>query len=220
MENNKQYVKLCLHCGNETLMNEIVTKRKSWNEGYGYYGFDDTILLECPVCKKMTLIQQCYDSSMGCYIDEHGDEVNYYDEIQLYPKQNLSFKKVPDEIKKTYESALKIKNFTPDLSLIALRKTLELICKAQNAIGSNLENKINDLCKKEILSPRLKDISKITKKFGNIGVHEVIDINKKELEYLFDFVMYILEYLYKIPDEINELEKKIDSIKRVENNIK
>ena len=197
----EKYVRLCMHCGNETLMNKIVSKRQNWDEGYGYYGFDDTILLQCPVCEKMTLIQECYDSSFGCYIDEYGNEKDYIEEIQLYP----------------YESALKIKNVTPDISLIALRKTLELICNHQDATGNNLENKINDLCTKGILSTKLKDVSKITKKFGNIGAHQVINIKKRELDYLFDFVKYILEYLYEIPYQINELESKIDSRKKGEN---
>lgn len=213
----EKYVRLCMHCGNETLMNKIVSKRQNWDEGYGYYGFDDTILLQCPVCEKMTLIQECYDSSFGCYIDEYGNEKDYIEEIQLYPEKNISFNNVPKEIKNTYESALKIKNVTPDISLIALRKTLELICNHQDATGNNLENKINDLCTKGILSTKLKDVSKITKKFGNIGAHQVINIKKKELDYLFDFVKYILEYLYEIPYQINELESKIDSRKKGEN---
>ena len=209
----KEYIRLCMHCGNETLMNMIVNERQNWDEGYGYYGFDDTILLQCPVCKKMTLIQECYDSSFSSYIDELGNEKEYMEEIQLYPEKNIIFNNVPIEIKNSYESALKIKNITPDISLIALRKTLELICNHQDARGNNLENKINDLCAKGVLSKKLKDVSKITKKFGNIGAHQVLSIKKRELDYLFDFVKYILEYLYEIPFQINELENKIDSRK-------
>lgn len=91
----EEYVRLCMHCGNENLMNKIVSKRQSWYEGDGYYGFDDTILLQCPVCKKMNLIQECYDSSYGNYIDEYGNEKDYIEEIQLYSKKNISFNNVP-----------------------------------------------------------------------------------------------------------------------------
>lgn len=70
---------------------------------------------------------------------------------------------------------------------------------------------------KGILSTKLKDVSKITKKFGNIGAHQVINIKKRELDYLFDFVKYILEYLYEIPYQINELESKIDFRNKGEN---
>lgn len=52
---------------------------------------------------------------------------------------------------------------------------------------------------------------------GNIGAHQVINIKKRELDYLFDFVKYILEYLYEISYQINELESKIDSRKKGEN---
>ncbi len=217
MESNKQVVKICTHCGNETLMNQIASKINNWDEGYGYYGWDNTILLQCPVCKKMTLIQESYDSAIGSYIDEYGNEKDYIEEIQLYPMLKMNFNNVPKEINNTYNSALRIKNITPEISIIALRKTLELICNNQKAEGKNLESKINDLCKKEIFSSKLKDISKITKKFGNLEAHENIKVNNTELNYLFDFVTYIIEYLYVIPCRINELENKLNDLSKIKN---
>ncbi|MFR7635284.1 MAG: DUF4145 domain-containing protein [Lachnospirales bacterium] len=217
MESNKQIVKICTHCGNETLMNKIVSKIDNWDEGYGFYGWDKITLLQCPVCNKMTLIQESEDSSMGSYINEYGEERDYIEEVQLYPTEKLNFNNVPKNINDTYNSALRIKNITPDISIIALRKTLELICNDQNAKGRNLESKINDLFNKEIFSSKLKDISKITKRFGNLGAHEDIKINNKELNYLFDFVTYIIEYLYVIPYRINELENKLNDLNNSKN---
>lgn len=217
MDNNKQVVKICSHCGNETLMNEIVTKKDCWDEGYGLYGWDKITLFQCPVCSKMTLIQESEDSSMGSYIDEYGNERDYIEEIQLYPIQKINFNNVPKSINDTFNSALRIKNITPDISIIALRKTLELICNDQNAKGKNLECKINDLFKKEVFSDKLKDISKITKRFGNLGAHEDIIVNSKELNYLFDFVTYIIEYLYVMPYRIRELESKLNELNKQKN---
>ena len=70
---------------------------------------------------------------------------------------------------------------------------------------------------KEIFSSKLKDISKITKRFGNLGAHGDIKINNKELNYLFDFVTYIIEYLYVMPYRMNELENKLKDLNKQRN---
>lgn len=205
----KQKIIQCLYCGNKTLMNQVGEHIHRWNEDYSYYGYYIYSMYKCPVCNKVSFYQEYSDCAMQG-IDEKGEIVELVDEEILYPINSFYSKYLPKHIKDAYESALKTKNIDIAICLIALRRTLEMICNDKGATGNNLAKKIEDLSKKGILPKELKAASKITKNFGNIGAHgEDINIYPKELNELIVFVEYILEYLYILPNKIKELEDKL-----------
>ncbi|UHH08450.1 DUF4145 domain-containing protein [Bacillus subtilis] len=50
---------------------------------------------------------------------------------------------------------------------MALRRTLEMVCKNKGAIGRTLHAKLNDLEEKKILPPLMGGLSKMIKEAGN-----------------------------------------------------
>lgn len=144
------------------------------------------------------------------FMNKNGEIEQELSEEILYPTNTFSSKYLPKDIKDAYESALKTRHIDTAICLISLRKTLELVCNDKGANGNNLYIKIEDLSDKEILPKELKNASKITRHFGNIGAHETnIKISKQELNKLIELVEYILEYLYILPNKIKELENKL-----------
>ncbi|MBQ9517220.1 MAG: hypothetical protein IJR60_04015 [Eubacterium sp.] len=140
----------CYHCGNKGLLefvdstvHEDVYEEKN-EEGFiigeTVFGKDEWCLYRCPVCDKPTLVRECWDIGMPD---------NYHDEIIEYPSQYADYTGVPDEICDAFESAIKTKGIDWSICLLSLRRTLEMICKDKNAVGKNLESKIQYLIDKK-----------------------------------------------------------------------
>ena len=206
---SKQKIIQCLYCGNKTVMNQVGEHIHNWDDGEGYYGYFNHSMYKCPICNNITFYQEYSDSAMRV-LNNSGEIEQEIDEEILYPINKFSPKYLPNNIKDAYEAALKTKNIDVAVCLIALRRTLEIVCNDKDATGRSLAEKIEDLSRKGVLPKELKNASKITKSFGNLGAHgEEITISVRELEELIKFVEYILEYLYILPRKIEELEKKL-----------
>lgn len=209
---DNQKVLQCYFCGNSTLMNMVGEHRHYWDEGGGYYGHFNYRMYSCPVCGKVTLFQQYWDVAQRGYCN--GEEEDYTQDEILYPTNTFQGEYLPEAVQAAYEAALKTKNIDFAVCLIALRRTLEIICKEKGAEGRDLWKKIEDLSKKGVLPPELKHASTITKAYGNMGAHDTdISIRKYELEQIIDFVRYILDYLYILPAKLNAIQEQMEKRK-------
>jgi len=146
MENNQKVLQ-CYFCGNETLMNIVGEHKYNWDEGKGYYGYFNYQMYSCPVCGRVTLNEQYWDISFRG-ANENDKEVNFIEEEIVYPINTFKSDDLPTKIKRAYDSALKTKNIDSAICLIALRRTLEIICSEKGAQGRDLWHKIEDLSKK------------------------------------------------------------------------
>lgn len=207
VENQK--VLQCHYCGNITLMNQVGCHRHNWDEGSGYYGYIEYLMFLCPVCNKVSFLQKYWDCAYNGF-DREGNEINYFDEEILYPINTFKSDYLPEKVKKAYEAALKTKNIDNAICLVALRRTLEIICNEKNAAGQTLWHKIEDLSSKGILPSELQHASRITKNYGNMGAHEdSVNIMLNELNHIIEFVQYIIDYLYILPAKLNKIQQQL-----------
>jgi hypothetical protein len=204
----KQKVLKCYFCGNETLMNLVGEYRDDWgNEDFS--GYSIYRMFACPVCHKVTLHEEYWEEGMFRY-DNRGNMEEYATEEILYPFNTLKGNNLPAEVKEAFESALKTKNINSAVCSMALRRTLEIICAEKGAEGQDLWQKIEDLSKKGVLPPELKHASTITRKYGNIGAHDIkVSIPSHELDNIIEFVQYIIDYLYILPHKLKRAEKRL-----------
>lgn len=208
----KQKVIQCLYCGNKTLMDQVGQHKYSWDEDTGYFGYFIYEMYACPVCERVTFFQTYWDCAQSNY-----DGSDIVDEEILYPVNALKTNALPPVIKNAFEAALKVKNIDDDVCLLALRRTLELILVDKGAMKWGLKDKIEELAKTNILPDTLKEASLIAKIFGDSAAHTkglsatIHDINK-----LVDFIEYLLEYFYILPDKINDLKLQLDAAKECE----
>lgn len=205
--NDNQKVIQCYHCGNETLMNLLSEHKEYSDEGLNYYFIYKTYL--CPVCNKVTLYEVYWDEFLLDY-DSSGKIVEAPTEEILYPVTSIDFTDIPPQVASAYTSALKCRNIDPAICLMALRRTLEVVCQDKNATGRDLWRKIEDLSEKGILPSELKHASSITRLYGNMGAHDTqVQVSRSDVNLIFEFVKYILDYLYILPAKLKEMQEKM-----------
>ena len=204
-----QQVVQCLYCGNKTLMDKVGEHKYSWDEDNNYWGYFLYQMYACPVCGRVTFYQKYWDSAQTDY---QGND--YVDEDILYPINTLNTNALPPFIKGAFEAALKAKNISNDVCVLALRQTLELILIDKGATKWGLQDKIEELAQKNILPDTLKEASLIAKMFGDSAAHAkgmnttIHDVNR-----LCDFIEYLLDYFYILPDKINAFKVQLDRAK-------
>ena len=133
------------------------------------------------------------------------DEYSYYDTKSiLYPHSSIESTSVPKKVKEAYEAALKTKSIDECVCLMALRRTLELLLKDKGATKWGLQAKIEEIAAKGLLPDALKEASSLAKILGDTAAHDKeLEIDQYDVEAMAEFVGYIIEYLYIVPDKIS-----------------
>ncbi len=197
----------CANCGNKGL-NRIVAKYKQVmhefdEEGPDLKSYNDLQLLECPVCRSITLSNTSYSDLVT---DSNGEYIYSYNTI--YPETKI-FVNTPYEIGKAYEAAVKTAKIDNSISLIAIRAVLEKICKERGSTRKNLQSMLKQMVDKNILPETLDKCSYIIRKLGNEGAHgDNIIITNDDIEELISFIETIMFYIYELPVKIEQLNNK------------
>jgi hypothetical protein len=89
---------------------------------------------------------------------------------------------------------------------VGIRALVEAVCSAESAKGRTLENKIDDLVKKGILTAKNAQILHRTRLLGNRAAHEIEAPSDPELDVAFDIVENLLETVYIIPKKAERLK--------------
>lgn len=200
----------CFHCGNETIMKKV--GEDSWgSRDLKHSDFDFFYQYEmfaCPICHKVTLRETYGDETMieGYENPVYGNEKNI-----LYPLNSIDSASVPEKIKNAYEAALKTKGVDKYIGLMALRRTLELILKDQGATKWGLKGKIEEIAAQGKLPDTLKEASALAKLLGDTAAHDKeLEVDNYDVEAIAEFLGFIIEYLYVVPDKINMYKKHLD----------
>lgn len=201
----KEEIIKCFHCGNETLMRQTGeykwgsrdVKEDDLNFNYTYDMF------VCPICHKVTLRETYGDETM--MEPNHRGEMEWYNtKTIVFPINSVESTSIPLKVKEAFEAALKTKNIDKYVGLMALRRTLELILKDKGATKWGLKDKIEEIAEKGLLPDTLKEASSLTKILGDSAAHDKdLEIDQYDVESMTEFVEYIIEYLYVVPDKIN-----------------
>ncbi len=201
----------CFHCGNETLMKQ--TGEFKWDSrNVKYDDFDFYYIYEmfaCPVCHKVTLRETYSDETM--IEPNYNSQMEWYDKKTiLFPINNIDSSSIPPKVKEAFEAALKTKEIDKNICLLALRRTLEFILKDKGAKKWGLKDKIEEIAEKGLLPDTLKEASSLTKILGDSAAHDKdLEIEQYDVESMVEFVEYIIEYLYIVPDKINTYKERL-----------
>ena len=209
MEDNKTSDKVykCLHCGNDTLM--YLRGTYKWtDDDDGFYWTYKHYLYECPVCHMATLVQRYDDVTMCDYAC--GDKAIEYEEHIVFPVSRIDNGEMPKHIRQAYESALKIRNIDVNVSMIALRRTLELVLLDKGATSTSIKGKIENLASRGLLPEALKEISDTTRLLGNIAAHgRDPNFSTRDVTAVSEFLGYIIDYLYVLPCKIAKQKERL-----------
>ena len=194
----------CYFCGNKTFMDEVGTHQHEdvvWDfdtKGREYPAYSSKTtwkMFFCPVCNNVTLLKFYSDTIIK------GPDGEPFDiQTILYPEINHFAENIPKSIRDAFEAVLKVKNIDKAICLIAIRRTLEAVCKEQGAEGSNLLLKIKNLSERSILPPILGSMSHVLRILGNDAAHEKIkQIYASDVTQMIEFIKLIIEYIYVLP---------------------
>ena len=115
---------------------------------------------------------------------------------------------------------MKTKSIDKYVCLMALRRTLELLLKDKGATQWGLKDKIEEIAAKGLLPDTLKEASSLAKVLGDTAAHDKeLEIDQYDVEAMAEFIGFIIEYLYVVPDKISAYKVRFDAKTTSENNI-
>ena len=203
----------CFHCGNQGLMPvKHIHSHDFGGDVYDEFGnivnceleeHFDWILLSCPVCEKVTLIEE--------YNEEFSRD--YYTAVEtLYPQSTIDYTGVPEKIKNAFESAMKVKNIDTAVCSLALRRVLEAICKERGAEGKSLEAMIKNMIDRNVLPKMFDDACWIVRQLGNSAAHgDNKHFSLRQVDQTIVFMQNIINYLYALPEKMKEMRSEIEA---------
>lgn len=209
-------VKLCLHCGNTTKMEKVASYK--WREecnDWDLWEVNEINMYMCPVCKDVTIEKEYIFSEDLVYTrDEYGnifeDEKESTKIFQLYPSHTVTGDHIPKKIASAFESAIKVRNIDGAICAIAIRRTLEMMCKDKSSIEGNLYKMLESLANEGILPPILDNMASILRKLGNDAAHaNEIEFDREKVNLLVHFTKTILDYVYNLPAQLENLQTKL-----------
>ena len=211
--NNKEELKLCPHCGNRAPMAVATSYKHQIIYGDPPYTDEDNffwLIFVCPNCNKPILVEK-FQSSFEIDIIE-GWPIH---EKTLYPFNQVNLRDLPENISKSYEAALKVRHIEHNAFAVLIGRTLEMICQEKNAKGNNLFDKLNYLCKQEVIPGRLVEMAQGIRQLRNIGAHaDLGEIVESDIQILTDFTEAILEYIYHAPARLEILQNRLNTLNK------
>jgi len=99
-------------------------------------------------------------------------------------------------------------NKLPILAGIGIRALVETVCKEKVAVGSNLEQKTDDLVGKGVLTQIGAETLHSMRIVGNEAAHEVKPHSEETLGLAMDVVEHMLNDVYILPARTSNLPKR------------
>lgn len=169
-------------------------------------------LLKCLSCMKPTLEEIFVGINYDWRITFQG-EPEYEVSTILYPAAKLDLHKVPWQIQKEYDSALKYRKTDPKACAVYVGRALETLCAKEKIKGKSLHDKLYHLIEAKGIPHSLElalDKMRVTR---NIGAHASNNDNvtKEEAELCLDILEALLEYIYIAPAKIASIEARLKS---------
>ena len=170
--------------------------------GYGYTTFQ---IVECVGCESVRFRMESMDEEMGYAND--GPSVStfpttYSRNSRL--KRELASLKVVGHIYSETHEALSEGLFI--LTAGGLRACVEAVCKREQVKGSNLQEKIDGLEKKSLLTKSQADLLHAARYIGNHSLHELEEPDRDHLRLTLDIIESLLETAYIFPEKAKEIE--------------
>ena len=215
MENSNDYIiEECRHCGNKTKLDILGKYFEYSDQERDYYWEQEWLMLKCCSCGKISLGSFYSGEDTISFSVNDGQKYNKIYTTH-FPIETYTGTNVPEKLNDAFSSALKVHYVDNVICLIALRRTLEIICKDKDAKGKTLEKKILDLTQKCVFPQVINEASDILRILGNEAAHgDDVNYDDRIVKEMINFTQIIIEYVYVIPYRINNIKSKIVS-KRV-----
>lgn len=198
----------CSQCGKQTHHKVLFLKSVS-SDDEEYFWACTYRVVECCGCDNISFLYENVDEAD---IDFDGNFISTYTTFPIREGtiQALTSWDIPYGIKTVYhEAVIAYNNSCFLLSAAGFRATIEAICIDKEIKGKNLENRINALYKKGIITLNDRDRLHSIRFLGNDSIHEMKMPDKHGLELVMKIVNNTLNNLYILDKECKDLENPI-----------
>lgn len=171
-----------------------------------FYWNTEHQVVECQGCKSLSFRYIATDS------DSHFGpaDSDYFIEEQLYPYR-VEGRRVledthylPSNVRRVYsETQRALAGEQPVLTGIGIRAIIEAVCTDMEAGGGNLQERIDDLVHKGLLTADGASVLHKLRSLGNEAVHEVKPHKVGQLSLAMDVVDHLLQGAYIFPEKAN-----------------
>ncbi|MCK5708757.1 MAG: DUF4145 domain-containing protein [Candidatus Aureabacteria bacterium] len=172
---DKKQVLYCSHCGNTSVQTKLI--EQDYLESY--YSYSDGKESKEPSCFTVTRCETCSGILVYSKLLPAPEETwsTLFGEI-VYPQENGFNMSIPQNIRKVYQEALKVKNASPTAFVILARRVLEEICKDKSIKSNNLSQALEKLSAQGEIPKILSEAISLIRLVGNAGAHSTdIHIN-------------------------------------------
>lgn len=201
---------VCNRCDNTTNHRVCSSVTFSWGND-DIQGVDTHEIIRCLGCDSISF-RIGSSNSEDFEPDDNGNLI-YPETEEIYPSRLMGrvpledIYSLPDKVRSIYkETHAALCTKLKILAGVGIRALVEAVCSEEKAQGINLEKKIDDLVKKEVLTKRNAEILHKTRLLGNVAAHEVKAPSDSELDVAFDIVENLLETVYIIPKKAERLK--------------
>lgn len=166
-------------------------------------------LYQCKVCSHPVLIL--------------GDNIRIHSTINVKPDDGLRMfppnvwvgsDSIPPDIREAMaESATCLSMACWNAAALLIRRAVEMTCNDRGAKGRSLQDKIDDLAAKSVLTPLLAELSHGIRFIGNTSAHgdDLSVISGEDATTAFDFAEQLLEYVFVMPAKSGRIQQKFQS---------
>jgi hypothetical protein len=207
----------CRNCNVETRHKVLQSVDVSISEDYRnwWYRADDSYqIIQCQGCDEISF-KKIHTNSEDIDHDPETGEQSYDAKIDVYPSRVAGRNKLrqadslPWQVAQIYnETHAALCNKQPILAGIGMRALVEAVCREEQAIGKNLEQKIDDLVTLEVLTKSGAQMLHRTRILGNAAAHEVKPHSEAVLSLAMDVVEHLLTNVYILPSAAEKLPKR------------
>jgi hypothetical protein len=200
----------CYECGKETnqniLYSYIKEKKPSIKKGKTEIDKSEYYVVECRGCnyvsfllKEVTYIDGKEDFSINeSFPDDITDDLDEDDDENFLREEEINI--LPPLVRSIYEEVEEaFQTDIPILTGIGLRTLLEAICVNEKIPGRNLQEKIENLYKKDYVAKKSLPILHDLRLIGNVTAHQMKKPTERTLDYSLEILHHTLKGLYITP---------------------
>ncbi len=207
---NTKYVKCyCNSCNRDT--NHVIKASENRNSSDEDYWWHCTYsIVECCGCGELSFLTATVEEGEVEYNENGG--IEYPTRYKTYPYH----KRFANPIKNLWPVPIKIGTIYREtinalnnecflLAAAGFRVIVEAICLENNIEGKSLETKINNLCKRGIITKNDRDRLHSIRFMGNDSVHNIKKPDTRQISLVLDIIHNMLNGLYVLKEECDEI---------------
>lgn len=210
MEDNPKTLKCyCASC-DRTTNHTIVSSESMISPDDSYWWISTYSIVKCCGCETISFLTATKEEGVVNYYDD--GEIYYPIEYKTYPHHKPFAKPInnlwpiPTNIANIYKETISsLNNECYLLAAAGFRVIVEAICLDIQIEGKLLETKINNLCKKGIITKNDRDRLHSIRFMGNDSVHSIKKPDLQQIRLVLDIVHNMLNGLYVLTEKCKEV---------------